>query len=178
VKFWIALFLVAVFSNLPATPARAVDLPAGMVLVPAGEFIMGTNEVQEGGHTPGDSTPQHTRTLPAFYIDRTEVTNAQYKAYCDATGYPPPASWNTGAYLPEQAQHPVTHVNWYEAQAYALWAGQTPANRGRVGKSRARNRWPSLSVGQRVGRCARGVYDQWTDGGGIETGRRLDLWCT
>jgi formylglycine-generating enzyme required for sulfatase activity len=124
VKFWIALFLVAVFSNLPATPARAVDLPAGMVLVPAGEFIMGTNEVQEGGHTPGDSTPQHTRTLPAFYVDRTEVTNAQYKAYCDATGYPPPAHWNNGAYLPEQAQHPVTHVNWYEAQAYALWAGK------------------------------------------------------
>jgi formylglycine-generating enzyme required for sulfatase activity len=124
VKFWIALFLVAVFSNLPATPARAVDLPAGMVLVPAGEFIMGTNEVQEGGHTPGDSTPQHTRTLPAFYIDRTEVTNAQYKAYCDATGYPPPAHWHNGAYRPEQAQHPVTHVNWYEAQAYARWVGK------------------------------------------------------
>lgn len=131
-RLWNTLILVAVFSTFATSgmfPTRAAAVPQapvpdGMVLVPAGQFIMGTDDTQEGGHTPGDSTPQHTRTLPAFYIDKTEVTNAQYKAYCDATGYPPPAHWNKGSYRTEEAQHPVTHINWYEAQAFARWAGK------------------------------------------------------
>jgi formylglycine-generating enzyme required for sulfatase activity len=38
-----------------------------------------------------DAQPQHAVTLPAFLMDKTEVTNAAYKKYCDATGYPAPA---------------------------------------------------------------------------------------
>ena len=113
-----------------AQPLAGTALPssdksvADMVLVPAGAFLMGTNDLQQGTHNQGDSAPQRSVTLPAFYIDKTEVTNEQYKKYCDATGYPPPAHWNKGSYSAEQAQWPVTHVNWYEAQAYAQWRGK------------------------------------------------------
>ncbi len=50
-----------------------------MVLVPEGSFSMGSDDLGEGYHNQGDATPLHRVTLRAFYIDRTEVTNAQYK---------------------------------------------------------------------------------------------------
>ena len=54
--------------------ARTIDTPTGeMVLVPAGPFLFGEKKAPV--------------TLPAFYIDRTEVTNAEYAAFCKATGY-------------------------------------------------------------------------------------------
>jgi formylglycine-generating enzyme required for sulfatase activity len=110
---------------VPADTAaeRPAELLEGMVLVSGGPFIMGT-DVLEGLHNPGDAGPQHTVALPPFYIDKTEVTNAQYKRYCDATGYPVPPHWKDGSYAEGQGLVPVTWVNWWEAQAYAAWKGK------------------------------------------------------
>lgn len=55
----------------------------GMVLIPAGSFEMGG----DNNHSDKDEYPKHTVALNAFYIDVTEVTNAQFKAFVDATGY-------------------------------------------------------------------------------------------
>lgn len=128
--YW--LFTLCFFSVLPVLaqdgnqqPAKA---PEGMVLVPAGEFTMGTNRGEALGpnipRTHNDARPEHKVTLPAFYIDKTEVTNAQYKAYCDATNYPVPPVWKDGKYPDGEADFPVTHINWYEASAYAAWVGK------------------------------------------------------
>ena len=101
-----------------------VDITAGMVLVPAGSYGMGSDVV--GGH----SVPEHTVNVPAFYMDIYEVTNAQYRAFCDATHrpylwdfdssffYPPPYFTN-----PAFANYPLI-VNWNDAHAYAEWAGK------------------------------------------------------
>jgi formylglycine-generating enzyme required for sulfatase activity len=56
---------------------------AGMVLVPGGAFNMGA----KGKQSSPDEYPVHTVTVPAFYIDVTEVTNAQFGAFVQATGY-------------------------------------------------------------------------------------------
>jgi formylglycine-generating enzyme required for sulfatase activity len=112
--------------DIPADPLIA-RTPAGMVYVPAGEFIMGTDAGDAVGwhlRQNNDALPRHKVTLPAFYIDKTEITNAQYKRYCDATGYPAPPHWKDGDFLEAEAQLPVTHVNWWEATAYAAWAGK------------------------------------------------------
>jgi eukaryotic-like serine/threonine-protein kinase len=101
---------------------EAAEAPEGMVLVPQGPFLMGSNN--SGGLNAGDAGPQQTVLLPAFYIDKTEVTNAEYKKYCDATGYPVPPYWKNGTYPDGQEQVPVTWVNWWEAQAYAAWKGK------------------------------------------------------
>jgi formylglycine-generating enzyme required for sulfatase activity len=90
-----------------------------MVYVPAGEFIMGSDEGPGGGN----SRPMHTVYLDTFYIDKTEVTNAQYRK-CVETGacsQPHNAGWYND---PNRAEHPVVWVDWYQADAYCRWAGK------------------------------------------------------
>jgi formylglycine-generating enzyme required for sulfatase activity len=90
-KYSLRIFLTAMLGysaafGVATAVAQEAQVPEGMVLVPAGAFQMGTNRSE--GLVGEDAQPQHAVTLPAFYIDKTEVTNAAYKAYCDATGYP------------------------------------------------------------------------------------------
>jgi formylglycine-generating enzyme required for sulfatase activity len=112
-----------------ATPVRAQSdvvpessVPENMVLVPAGAFTMGS--VDRDYLMGGDAAPSHSVTLPAYFIDKTEVTNAEYKKYCDATGYPAPHSWVNGVIAAGQENFPVTHISWYEAGAFAAWKGK------------------------------------------------------
>ncbi len=100
-----------------AHPKVGAD-PNPMVLVPAGEFIMGTDD-----RLP-DEGPQHVVYLDSFYIDRYEVTNAQYKQFIDATGRRSPPHFRNRTYPPGKADHPVTYVSWYDADAYCRWAGK------------------------------------------------------
>jgi serine/threonine protein kinase/formylglycine-generating enzyme required for sulfatase activity len=96
-----------------------IDLKGEMVLVPAGEFVMGSN-----GYN-ADEKPEHTVSLPAFYIDKYEVTNAQYKAFCDATGRKPPdnPSYDPN-YFEGKPDSPVIGITRDEAREYARWAGK------------------------------------------------------
>ena len=99
-----------------------------MVLIPAGEFDMGS----EAGET--DETPIHTVHLDAFYMDTYPVTNADFKKFVDANpqwskgGIPKTyhdgnylALWEEDQYPKDQADHPVVYVSWYAAMAYAEW---------------------------------------------------------
>lgn len=107
--------------------------PDGMVRVPAGEFTMGTDEVDQGGHALGlglrkpwfaDETPEHRVYLKAFFIDRFEVTNRQYYIFCQATDHKPPRFWGGPKYPEGQDDYPVSNVNFYDAAAYAEWVGK------------------------------------------------------
>ncbi|MBC8231917.1 formylglycine-generating enzyme family protein [bacterium] len=150
---------------------------AEMILIPAGEFLMGSTKKEardteeKWGLKEGlleSETPQHIVYLDAFYIDKYEVTNAQYQKFVDETGHRVPAvptkeeviaafqserselgeeseeisdlqinatiqeltktlspwAWKDGTYPPGKSHHPVVLVNWYDAQAYANWAGK------------------------------------------------------
>ncbi|KMP12417.1 hypothetical protein UZ36_00675 [Candidatus Nitromaritima sp. SCGC AAA799-C22] len=106
-----------------------------MVLVPAGEFIMGTDKTDEenthrkiGSVKPLylDQHPERTIHLDAYYIDRYEVTNEEYKRFLDASGYDEfPGHWENGTFAEGTAKHPVTQVTWREAWSYAMWARKT-----------------------------------------------------
>jgi formylglycine-generating enzyme required for sulfatase activity len=149
-----------------------------MVWVPGGEFTMGT-DADVGW---ADEKPAHRVRVSGFWMDATEVTNAQFRAFVEATGYvttaeraptaeeilrnsppgtPPPkpedlvagsmvftppeavanlrdfsqwwkwvpgASWKhpegPGSTLEGRDDHPVVHVSWDDATAYAAWAGK------------------------------------------------------
>jgi formylglycine-generating enzyme required for sulfatase activity len=84
-----------------------------MVLVPAGPFLMGSNEQDDEG-------PVHEVFLDAFYIDKYEVANAQYEAFLKATGHRPPLTWGKPGF--DQPDQPVTGVSWEDAADYAAWA--------------------------------------------------------
>lgn len=147
--------MAAILFAFVTSPARAGDsatgragspipAPEGMVHVPAGVFEMG----REGGHD--DEGPVHAVELDAFFIDRTEVTNAEFGAFVEATGYVtqaerdgfawcylkgesdfrqvPGAQWRhpqgPESSIDDIMDHPVVCVSWEDAHAYAAWAGK------------------------------------------------------
>ena len=103
----------------PEPPKPAIpEPPAGMAYVPGGDFLMGSDDAEEL------SRPAHFVTVRPFFIDRTEVTNEAYRKFVEATGYDPPPTWKDGAFVPGEEELPVTGVTWYDAAAYASWAGK------------------------------------------------------
>ena len=100
-------------SNMPQTILGKDGAP--MVLIPAGEFQMGSNDYIK-------EQPVHTVYVDAFYMDVHEVTVGQYNQFVHATGHAPlPA--NISEYSPTD-RHPVVLVSWHDAMAYAEWAGK------------------------------------------------------
>lgn len=88
-----------------------------LILIPEGEFLLGPN--------------RRSIYLDSFYMDATPVTNRQFKLFMDVTGYKPSDSsakrflshWE-GLQCPTKwLEHPVVFVSWFDARAYAAWAG-------------------------------------------------------
>jgi formylglycine-generating enzyme required for sulfatase activity len=102
--------------------SRLGPQPNEMILVPAGEFIRGTDS-----RLP-DEGPQHTMDVAAFYIDKFEVTNLQYQRSLQFTGRKPPEHFVNGRYPEGKADHPVVFVSWFDAKAYCNWAGKRLPN--------------------------------------------------
>jgi len=115
-------------------------------LMPGGTFEMGTDafDVARLQQTFGvrraevfsSEVPRHNVTLSPFYIDRREVTNAQFKKFLDTHPAWRPGNvparlhngnhlkhWSGGAYPVGRADHPVVNVSWYAAVSYCRWAG-------------------------------------------------------
>jgi formylglycine-generating enzyme required for sulfatase activity len=99
-----------------------------MVLIPAGEFLMGS---AGGGDSLPDEQPLRRVQLSAFVIDRYEVTNLEYERFVRDTGHRAPAHatpaatlWEGTAPLPGIEQHPVVNVSWDDASSYCRWAGK------------------------------------------------------
>ena len=131
-------------STLPA--GRRV--PHDAVLVPAGPFVLGVDGTDEPWSLDNER-PAHTVDLPAFRIGRVPVTNAEWHEFIDAGGYDDPAWWSErgwahrmeaglerplfwaadgsrcrfGAVEAIPADEPVQHVSFFEAEAFAAWAG-------------------------------------------------------
>src|SRR5689334_4138952 len=90
--------------------AVAADLLSGdkdMVLIPKGEFTMGSDE-------HGDET-KHQVVLDRYWIDKYEASNARYKEFMKATSYPAPAYWDDPRL--NKLNQPVVGVSWTDANA-------------------------------------------------------------
>ncbi len=136
---------------LSAPPAPSSPAPVGgEVVIPAGEFLMGTSA---DPWALDNERPAHPVYVPGFAIDVAPVTNAQYLAFLDNGGYERPELWSErgwahrqeaglvapqfwerdgerwtrrafGVRAPLRPNQPVVHVCWFEAEAYARWAGK------------------------------------------------------
>jgi len=91
-----------------------------LVLITGGEFLMG----QKDGAS--NNTPVHKVSVNSFYIDKHEVTNAQYQRFCTETDRTLPIYWGMERFRcgPDYPDHPVVGVSWADANAYAEWAGR------------------------------------------------------
>lgn len=184
--FILPVVMAATTADIPAPFAPTIEnkspapcpAPAGMVWIPGGEFSMGkTDPTRElcGGNDPmSDARPVHRVYVDGFWMDATEVTNAQFAGFVAATGYvtvaerkpraedypgvppealvagsvvfsPPPhpvtldnalawwryvpgACWRhpegPGSSIAGRENHPVVHIAYEDAEAYAKWAGK------------------------------------------------------
>jgi formylglycine-generating enzyme required for sulfatase activity len=120
----------------PPSDAQAGDVwvnpkdGAEMVYVPAGEFTMGSTEAEIAALVReypklkaewfADEKPQFRAHLPGYWIDKCEVTVAQYRKFCQETAREMPSAPGWGW----QDNHPMVNVTWDDAGAYAKWAGK------------------------------------------------------
>ena len=177
---FISTLLLSCNSSVPKPKKEASfqKPPNGMVLIPEGTFMMGS----DGPQARPDESPVHLVKVDGFWIDQTEVTNSQFNTFVEATGYvttaekpvnwdemkkqlppgtpkphdsllqassltfkstngpvdlnnysawwewKPKANWRQprgkGSSIEGKEDHPVVHVSWDDANAYAKWAGK------------------------------------------------------
>lgn len=104
--------------------AKCVAVVGDMALVPGGQTWLGCTAADP--QCAGAEQPQHLVKLPAYWIDRFEVTAAQYKACveagsCAAPSLSDPAcNWSN----PVRVKHPINCIGWSAAQSYCTWAGK------------------------------------------------------
>jgi iron(II)-dependent oxidoreductase len=132
-----------------ALPSGRPDVAGTSVLVPGGEFVLGVDAVSEP-HSLDNERPAHTVDVPAFRIGRVPVTNGEWRQFIDDGGYQQQRWWSDSGWTHRQeagltapqfwdvkgqtrtrfghveeipADEPVQHVTYFEAEAYAAWAG-------------------------------------------------------
>ena len=114
------VFLMGAASALAESPSS--QDARGMVLIPAGEFLMGSPE----GTGRKDEYPQHKVTLDAFWIDRYEVTGGDFEKYLEQNPkqHPTITGWYDRKARPEMVHKPVIGLTWKRCRNYCLWRGK------------------------------------------------------
>jgi len=127
--------------DLEVLPEGEVDEQGEMVLIPAGEFMMGCAPNDSNCHSY--EKPYHKVYLDAYYIDKHEVTVGQFKEFVNKTGYKTDAeregfcwTWMGSGWAKKEGgdwmnpgiiqddNHPVVCVSWNDANSYCKWAGK------------------------------------------------------
>ncbi len=114
----------------------ALQNPAEMIHIPAGEFDMGNDSID----ALDNERPMHRVYLEGYWIDRYPVTCGQYGAFIETRGYENPHWWSQAGWEwlqteqvkqplywcddPVWNNHPVYGVSWYEAEAYSRFVGK------------------------------------------------------
>ena len=112
------LYVSASANSIKIEKSQVIISANSMTLVPSGQFIMGSNERWD------DEAPEYIESVGEFYIDLYEVTNADYKKFATATQREAPYHWPSGEIPKSIENHPVTYVNWYDADEYCKWRGK------------------------------------------------------
>jgi iron(II)-dependent oxidoreductase len=172
-------------SDVVAAATKALERE--MAMVPAGSTVI---EPVASLGTNVDAPPAEVEPTfeDAFFVDRYAVTNAQFERFVKADGYREvelwpedilpflfqfvdqtekfgPRGWRDGEPPPQRRDHPVAGICWYEANAYALWAGKslpTSAQWQRAGtwwKERVRYPWGNSFEPERANICCSGPGD-------------------
>lgn len=160
------------YSNTPSQLSigsimtREID-SMDMVYIPAGTFTMGSKFSKD------DAKPRHQIYLDAYWIDKYEVSNAQYARCVEAGICENLSVWSISGYkaydshsdIPEYNDYPVNSVNWYQAQAYCEWVGgslPTEAQWEKAARGTDKRFYP---WGNKIPTCKLANKDGCVDGG-------------
>ncbi len=116
-------------------PTEHKSFEPEMILIPSGEFWMGSDD---GPEIPDNERPPHAVNLPAFYIARYPITQAQYCEFIEQTKspVPPELGWVLAGVghqpAEDRKQHPVVGITWDDAIRYCEWLSRTTERRYRL----------------------------------------------
>jgi iron(II)-dependent oxidoreductase len=154
----------------PAQLQYALEaLDAAMAVVPEGTVVMRSSRADDVAEVDRHKV-EKIISLEGYYLDRFAVTNREYQKFVDAGGYEQlplwdeaiwpamlqftdrtgqsgPRMWEKGHYPAGKEDHPVVGVSWYEASAFARWAGKRLASDAEWVKAAA---WPVTTEGSRL----------------------------
>ena len=118
---WLLMAVTCAACVAKPTPTPTPEITgkdgAPMMLVPSGEFTMGSNA------SFAHEQPLHRITLDAFYMDKYEVTVGQYAKFLEAMSLSAPPDWNV-MNQPLHQNRPVVNMSWSDANLYCRWAGK------------------------------------------------------
>ena len=115
------LLIILLLQTIAINITKSQNTNTDIQLLPAGEFIMG-KDIEKGAVY----SPAHKVKIDSFYMDTHEVTNADYYAFCQATGHHLPEFWGIDKYRSgmNYPDHPVIGVSQVDAKAYAKYVGK------------------------------------------------------
>jgi len=122
-------------------PAEQWAELASEIIIPAGDFLMGTDSIRADKF----NRPQHTVTLPEYKIDKYLVTHVEYARFVAMTKHRPPLDWTSGSIPDGKILYPVTMVTWNDAVDYCSWEGKrlpTEAEWEKAARGTDGRRWP------------------------------------
>jgi formylglycine-generating enzyme required for sulfatase activity len=110
-------------AQVAAAPAKPQVVLGEMVLIPAGEFVLGSSEDKESA-----AYPEQKVNLPAYWIDKYEVTNSQFLDFAIKTGYQGEGAkegkdWRS-FFSPDKGKFPVLFITWNDAKTYCESQGR------------------------------------------------------
>lgn len=165
------------------------QVPENLVMIEGGSFMMGRNlteaekslEFIEGRQRVRVfryDYPAHPMDVQTFYLDKTEVSNAQYEEFINSSGHAPPEHWQGATPPPNAALVPVTNVTYLDATSYCDWR-TSQRNDGFVYRLPTEEEWEYAARGKEAGRPAAplNLYpwgDIWQDGLANTKEARLD----
>ncbi|MBL7845536.1 MAG: SUMF1/EgtB/PvdO family nonheme iron enzyme [Cyclobacteriaceae bacterium] len=136
-------------SQVTASSSTVSKAPIGMVRIPAGKFVF--KSTQGDAFIPYPEEGEGEYSMKSFWMDRTPVTNQQFRQFLQATGYRPADTanflkhWINGNIHPGEENFPVVYVSYEDARAYATWAGKrlpTEAEWQYAAQTERGNEWP------------------------------------